>query len=263
MKNWMDWLLRRGERKPPAPVSGRRRIDLGPARPQYPIYVIGDVHGCITELREAEARIAEDIQAAQKIGLVILLGDYVDRGPSSRQVIDHLISPSSLGLRRLPLCGNHDDVFSKVLENPELHSEWLRIGGEPTLLSYGIDMQYIMSQPKGRRTQFADLLTESVPPTHRHFLKTLPVSLQVGDLLFVHAGIRPGVPVEEQDEEDMMWIREPFISEGPQLPLLVIHGHTPAPDADLGPNRIGVDTGAYYSGRLTVLKVDGDKAYVL
>jgi len=261
MGKLIDWFS--GRRQEPPPQTKRRRIDLGAAAPAYPIYVIGDVHGCLDELKAAEARIKADMDATANQGLVVLLGDYIDRGPRSRHVIDHLIKPSELGLKRLPLCGNHDDVFLRYLEEPRLYAEWLGLGGEQTLISYGIDLHHVGTRRKGKGPQLEDLLAEAVPASHRRFLAELPICLKVGGLLFVHAGIKPGVPLEEQADEDMLWIREPFLAEGPKLPLLVVHGHTPKPEPDLGPGRIGIDTGAYYTGKLAVLKIEGGRATVL
>lgn len=240
-------------------APSRRRIDLGDEPATYPIYAIGDIHGCLRELIDAERRIAQDIETIGRAGLVVLLGDYVDRGPSSFQVIDHLRKPSELGLRRLALCGNHDDVFSRFISQPDLYPEWLGLGGEQTLLSYGIDIQHIARTRKNRAVELKDLLAEAVPASHREFIANLPVSLKIGNLVFVHAGIRPRIALNEQDDEDLMWIREPFLSQGPGQPLIVIHGHTPKNTPDLGPGRIGIDTGAYYTGRLTVLKIHGDE----
>ena len=256
-----DWLSRRRSSGVPKPV--RRRIDLGPAAPNYPIYAIGDVHGCLNELKGAEARIAADIDATGRAGLVVLLGDYVDRGPGSRQVVDHLIRPSEFGLKRLPLCGNHDDIFYRVLQEPELYAEWLGLGGEQTLISYGIDLHHLGARQKGRSARLGGLLAEAVPASHVQFLADLPIFMKIGDLVFVHAGLRPGIPVQEQDDEDLLWIREPFLTEGPRLPVVVIHGHTPQPEPSQGPGRIGIDTGAYYTGKLTVLKIEEGRASLL
>lgn len=261
MRKLTGWFSRRQSN--PVPEPRRRRIDLGSNPPSYPIYVIGDVHGCINELRNAEARIAADIEATERDGLVILLGDYIDRGPSSRHVLEHLVRPSELGLKRLPLCGNHDDVFSRFLREPDLYAEWLGLGGDQTLISYGIDLHHLNARQRGRSAKLSELLTEAVPVSHRQFLFDLPISLKIGDMFFVHAGIRPGIPLDAQDDEDLLWIREPFLTLGPQLPLLVIHGHTPSPEPDIGPSRIGIDTGAFYTGRLTVLKMDDGQASIL
>ena len=262
MRKLIDWFSGRRQEQP-LPQTKRRRIDLGASPPNYPIYAIGDVHGCLDELKAAEARIKADIDATAKPGLVVLLGDYVDRGPRSRHVLDHLIRPSELGLKRLPLCGNHDDVFLRFLDEPKTYGEWLGLGGEQTLMSYGIDLHHVGTRRKGKGPQLEDLLAEAVPDSHRRFLTDLPISLRIGELLFVHAGIRPGLPLVEQTDEDMMWIRDPFLTDGPKLPLLVVHGHTPKPEPDLGASRIGIDTGAYYTGKLAVLKIEGGRAAVL
>ncbi|WP_117194056.1 metallophosphoesterase family protein [Rhizobium terrae] len=261
MRKLIDWFS--GRRATSTSGSRRRRIDLGTSAPSYPIYIVGDVHGCLKELKNAEAKIAADINSSGRAGLVVLLGDYVDRGPSSSQVLDHLIRPSDLGLKRLPLCGNHDDVFLKFLTEPDLYTEWLGLGGEQTLISYGIDFHHLGARQKSRMARLRELLGEAVPENHRQFLSELPICLKIGNLFFVHAGIKPGIPLDEQDDEDLLWIREPFLAEGPKLPLLVVHGHTPQPNPDPGPSRIGIDTGAYYTGNLTVLKIDGGRTTVL
>ncbi|WP_312403275.1 metallophosphoesterase family protein [Rhizobium sp.] len=261
MRKLIGWMKGRpmGQPSPPS----RRRIDLGDEPASYPIYAIGDVHGCLKELQDAEARIAADIARTGRPGLIVLLGDYVDRGPSSYQVIEHLQKPSDLGLRRLALCGNHDDIFSKFIEEPELYSDWLSLGGEQTLISYGIDIHHLTARRKGRLTDLKGVLAEAIPVNHKQFLANLPICLKIGNIVFVHAGLRPRVGMEKQTDEDLMWIREPFLSQGPGQPLLVVHGHTPQPTPDIGMGRIGIDTGAYYSGKLTVLKIDGSqKAFV-
>lgn len=244
------------------PSPPRRRIDLGDEPPTYPVYAIGDVHGCLNELRAAEIRIADDIERSQRPGLVILLGDYVDRGPHSAQVIDHLIKPSELGLRRVALCGNHDDVFAKFVATPEQYMEWLELGGKQTLASYGIDVHHLDFSRKGR-IALKRTLASSIPAKHLAFLSNLPIVLKTGRMIFVHAGLRPKITLSEQTDEDLMWIREPFLSSGWGGPGLVVHGHTPQPTPNVGLGRIGIDTGAFYTGKLTVLKIDGkDKGFI-
>ncbi|MBP2547969.1 serine/threonine protein phosphatase 1 [Neorhizobium galegae] len=243
----------RGEAARPADL--RPRIDLGQKSPGYAIYAIGDVHGCLKELLEAEARIAADMAASNLPGLVVLLGDYVDRGPDSSAVLSHLAKPSAAGLRRLALCGNHDDMFLKFIEDPRSVLTWLDFGGRETLMSYGIDIENLQKRDKVDVVALKRLLDETVPAAHIDFLRNMPSALRLGEHLFVHAGVRPGLPLEEQSEEDLLWIREPFISRGPQLPMIVVHGHTPVQEPDIGPGRIGIDTCAYATGRLTVLKL--------
>jgi len=261
MRKLIGWMKGRPKGQPSPP--SRRRIDLGDEPATYPIYAIGDVHGCLNELQQAEARIAEDIARTGRPGMVVLLGDYVDRGPSSYQVIEHLQQPSELGLRRLALCGNHDDIFNKFIDEPELYTDWLRLGGQQTLISYGIDIDRLSAMKNGRLNDLRQALGKAVPASHKQFLTNLPICLKIGKIVFVHAGLRPRVALEKQNDEDLMWIREPFPSQGPGQPLLVVHGHTPQPTPDIGMGRIGIDTGAYYSGKLTVLKIDGShKAFV-
>lgn len=256
MRKLIGW-MKRSQAVQTIAVS-RRRIDLGDEPASYPIYAIGDVHGCLQELKDAEARIAADIRRTGRPGLTVLLGDYVDRGPSSSQVVEHLLTPSELGLRRLALCGNHDDVFSKFIEDPEIYLDWLGLGGDKTLVSYGIDLHHLETKRQMRGGDIKALLADAIPQSHKEFLANLPISLKIGNIVFVHAGLRPGVTLGEQFDEDMMWIREPFLSDGPGQQLLVVHGHTPNPQPSVGRGRIGIDTGAYYTGRLTVLKIEGE-----
>jgi len=257
----MKWIHSTFFKKKKEVATLRRRINIGDQEPSYPIYAIGDVHGCIDLLRDAENRIADDMSKSKRTGLVILLGDYVAKGPASQMVLDHLIRPSAHGLRRVALCGNHDDLFYKVLQDPDAHPNWLSQAGKQTLLSYGIDLDYLRSQKGLAANALAQVMKDSIPAEHIDFLAGLPVTLKVGSHLFVHAGVRPGVPLDAQHESDLLWIREPFISQGPNLPLLVVHGHTPRIEVSFGPGRIGIDTGAFQTGNLTVLKLDrGDVA---
>lgn len=255
MRVLVNWLLKCSAAK--ETLGSRRRIDFGDSQPDNPIYAIGDVHGCLEELQAAEAAIAEDMRLIGRNGLVVLLGDYVDRGPLSSQVLDHLIQPSEYGFKRICLCGNHDDLFLRFLDEPEKYPEWFQLGGEQTLMSYGINLHYLTSRQPGKPIRIREILADAVPATHRSFLQDLPLSLKIGNIFFVHAGIRPGIPLEEQLEEDLLWIREPFITTGPKLPsLLVIHGHTPQPDPDIGEQRLGIDTGAFSTGKLSVLRIE-------
>lgn len=263
MKRLLRRLLR-GPRTVSGSTPPRRRVDLGERPPNYTIYAIGDVHGCIDQLRDAEEKISRDIAQSGKPGLTILLGDYVNRGPHSAQVVEHLVEPSRHGLRRITLCGNHDDLFVKFIRNPDAYLDWLDMGGHRTLLSYGIDLHQVGVKRRGRNSALRDVLARHVPADHQQFLADLPISLRIGQLLFVHAGIRPGVSLEAQTDRDMLWIREPFLSKGPGVPsFFVIHGHTPNPTPSTGPQRIGIDTGVFYTGKLAVLKIDGGRTRFL
>jgi serine/threonine protein phosphatase 1 len=243
--------------------SGRRRIDLGDEDPTYPIYVIGDVHGCVDELKAAEQRIKDDLKGSRQRALIVLLGDYVDRGPHSADVIDHLSSGPDQDIARIALCGNHDDVFLGYLRKQQDLKRLLELGGRQTLLSYGVDIETIDRALLRRPNFVRSLLVEVVPQFHIAFLESLPILLRIGRYVFVHAGVRPSVPLADQRDEDLMWIREPFLTEGPNLPYLVIHGHTPCKEVDFRPSRIAVDTGAYFTGQLSVLKIDGGEGRVI
>lgn len=234
------------------PVRHRARRRLRLEGPPPAIYAVGDIHGCYDQLIAAEARIRQD--AARRSGgaaLVVYLGDYIDRGPQSAAVLDHLSKSHDDGLARIALCGNHDDTFLNFLQDPSGSMYWLgpNFGGAVTLQSYGIIPEDVLWED-------AAGLVRAVPQAHVSFLAALPVFLQVGNYLFVHAGIRPAIALDDQQDEDLIWIREPFLTEGPGLPLIVVHGHTPSAEPDLAPGRIGIDTGCFATGRLTVLRVD-------
>lgn len=230
-------------------------MELGTEEPEFAIYAIGDVHGCLDLLRAAEDKISREVQRTKVAGLIVMLGDYVDRGPDSRGVLDHLSKAPDSDIRRITLCGNHDDMFLRFLDEPKAYATWLEMGGRETLTSYGIPGAYVSIDGRDDADQIRQQLASVVPENHRTLLAQMPVSLQIGSYLFVHAGIRPGVPLDAQSDKDMMWIREPFLSRGPQLPITLVHGHTPGHAASYGPGRIGIDTGAYASGKLAVLKL--------
>nr|WP_132525172.1 metallophosphoesterase family protein [Rhizobium sp. BK376] len=242
--------------KPP-----RVRLSLDPLA-YAAIYAIGDVHGCYEALIEAERRIVEDASLIAGPKLIVLLGDYVDRGKRSRDVLQHLCAPAPEGFHRVALCGNHDDAFFKFLTAPRTNIGWLEFGGEETLYSYGVDAKYLFSQGRGGLDALCAAIRLAVPTEHIELLRSMPIALSIGDLIFVHAGVRPGVSMDSQSDRDLMWIREPFITKGPQLPSLVIHGHTPDMKPVFASGRIGIDTAAFATGNLTVLKIAGGEPSV-
>ncbi|MFN3548823.1 MAG: metallophosphoesterase family protein [Mesorhizobium sp.] len=266
--DWTGWRFWRQRPGAKLDTVSRPRLDLGDATPAFPVYAIGDVHGCIALLEEAEDRIAADIGLAAPspagvAPLVVLLGDYVDRGPDSAAVLSHLARPCRHGLNRVALRGNHDEVFLNVLGDIDGLDDWIGFGGRETLLSYGIDIDHMTGRGRRDRAAIGEVLRESVPEAHVALLRSLPVSLRIGRHLFVHAGLRPGIPLDDQADEDLMWIREPFLSEHHGLPYTVVHGHTPVGVPVFAPGRIAIDTAAFATGKLTVLKLDGDAARVL
>ena len=224
--------------------------------PDTRIYAIGDVHGRADLLGKLQSRIARDAGRAQETRkVVVYLGDYVDRGPDSAGVIDRLIDGPLAGLEQVFLMGNHEDFFLQFLEDPDVGALWVRNGGDATLASYGLDG----AAECGAKDMAAlsRSLHDKLPDRHLEFLKGLSVSHREGDYFFVHAGIRPGVPLDRQSEEDLLWIREPFLDSPDERDVVVVHGHTPVDVPEVHSNRIAVDTGAVWSGRLTAAVLRG------
>lgn len=240
---------------PPRRVSAspRRRLDLR-MEPDC-IYAIGDVHGCLDKLRGLEEAIIDDARSVEGEKLIVCLGDYIDRGPSSAAVIDHLLAPTPAGFYRLCLAGNHEEVLTGVLSGSFDLEGWLGIGGDATLRSYSIDVPAARRSARSRQglgTALADL----IPPAHVRFLQRCPVAFSTPSFLFVHAGVRPGIDLLEQDEHDLLWIRDAFLQAmRPYADRTVVHGHTPSHDPILRSGRVGIDTGAYMGGPLTAVRL--------
>jgi serine/threonine protein phosphatase 1 len=231
-------------------------IDLVTAPAALPpgqrVYAIGDIHGCLDRLAAVHEQIAEDL-AARPIDTSILvhLGDYVDRGLDSAQVVDWLSGGAPVPVDRIVnLMGNHEDMLLQALPgtDKEANSSWLSNGGADSLLSWAISR-------KVPPTEWASL----IPAEHQTFLRELDISFRYGDYLFVHAGIRPGVPLDKQEKQDMLWIREPFLSWKHSFDAVVVHGHTPRQEPVIRNNRIGIDTGAVMGGTLTCVVLEADK----
>lgn len=228
------------------------------------IYAIGDIHGELDMLKEALAKIEQDGGPDAR---VVFVGDYVDRGPDSRGVIQYLIDGLAAGKNWVCLLGNHDRMFSYFMEDSprndmrmRIRFTWLhdRLGGKDTLASYGVDVNEdntLLAVHSSART--------SVPSSHLEFLQSRPYSHQEGQLLFVHAGIRPDVPFEQQDQDDLIWIRQEFHEDSRQYPWLVVHGHTPVSEARHYGNRVNLDTGAGYGEQLTTAVFEGQNCWLL
>lgn len=253
-------LIGKGKPLPLVREQARQRLHFEPADFSA-IYAIGDVHGCHGKLLEAKQKIFEDFSRYTGTALIVMLGDYVDRGVSSKDVLEHLGRPTPLNIKQVALCGNHDDAFLRLLEEPDLLRSWYRFAGSETLKSYGIDVAYLLKHGSNGAAERA--INDAVPAHHKKLLAEMPSMLTVGDIVFVHAGIRPGIALSEQRDSDLMWIREPFLTRGPDLPLLVVHGHTPVARPFFGNGRIAIDTGAFATGRLTVLRIVNRQAVVL
>jgi len=231
-------------------------------------YAIGDIHGHLDLLQRAHELIAADRARYGLAGApVVHIGDLVDRGPDSRGVIDWLAQGLDRGEDWVVLRGNHDRMFAGFLDDPTWHDpglrpmfSWLhpRIGGAETLASYGV------RSPADRPVAgvHADAL-DRVPPAHRQFLADRQNLFQLGSLLFVHAGIRPGVDLAVQTETDLIWIRDPFLDHPDPHPCLVIHGHTAIEQARHGGNRVNIDSSAAYGGPLSAVVIEGDAVYLL
>ena len=219
------------------------------------IYAIGDIHGRADLLEALLRQIDADCTLyPSSRPIVVFLGDYIDRGPASRQVLDLL-----LGCQRTKeavfLRGNHDNFVRRFLSSPAVLDEWRLYGGLETLVSYGLKPSINPGVPEQR--QLAKELEKSTPERHLEFLDSLNLSFNCGDFLFVHAGIRPGVPIRKQKEEDLLWIREEFLSCEQRFEKFVVHGHTPVRAPDIRSNRINIDTGAFATGRLTCIVIEG------
>jgi Calcineurin-like phosphoesterase len=218
------------------------------------VYAIGDIHGRADLLAEILARIDNDLKERPvSESTEVFLGDYIDRGPQSRQVIDLLIA------RRRErdvvfLKGNHEACALQFLKEPTLLSEWSPMGGANTLLSYGVTPA--RGDDPGSQHETAKALHQAMPDIHRAFLNDLALSFTCGDFFFVHAGVRPGTPLQMQTQQDLLWIREDFLLHEEAFGKIVVHGHTPVYEPDIQPNRINIDTGAYATGRLTCLVLD-------
>ena len=223
------------------------------------IYAIGDIHGRLDLLKDLVEKVKEDatsIHEGTEV-VVVFLGDYVDRGMESCGVIDLLISDPFPDFRSVFLKGNHEQAILDFLKDPAFGTTWKYYGGLETLHSYGLTGALSATTAE----DFVDVAEEFgdvLPKSHFEFLSDLPVTETVGDYCFVHAGMRPGIPLERQTEEDMLWIRDTFLSSKHDFGKIVVHGHTPTETPVLARNRIGIDTGAYMTGVLTALVLEGE-----
>jgi serine/threonine protein phosphatase 1 len=226
------------------------------------VYAIGDVHGHNDLLEALLERVREHV-AANPIARprIVFVGDYVDRGPASRQVLDTLLLSSSYQ-DTICLQGNHEGYVLDFLDNPASLSDWLRLGGLETLRSYGLNPGNFLDS----RTQ--QLLAMSLSLAlhqngHLGFLRDLPSSFTCGDFFFVHAGVRPGVPLDQQSQRDLLEIRKDFLLCTSSFGKIVVHGHTPVSKVEIHPNRINIDTGAYATGRLTCVAIEGNQLQII
>jgi serine/threonine protein phosphatase 1 len=221
------------------------------------MYVIGDIHGRLDLLDQLVRKIDLDMKLSPTADvLTITLGDYIDRGPNSRGVLECL-AQNPFPTPYVPLKGNHEELLERFFDNPLLGSTWRHLGGLETLHSYGVPVSRLMLGKSYQEA--ADLLRAAIPQAHFDFLGGLKISAHSSFYFLCHAGIRPGIALENQRTEDLLWIRDEFLASRMNFGKRVIHGHSPTERPEVLPNRINIDTGAYITGRLTCLVLEGEQ----
>jgi serine/threonine protein phosphatase 1 len=237
------WASNAARRYPPAPAGEA-------------IYAIGDIHGRSDCLRRAHALIDEDRSGGA--ATEIYIGDYVDRGPDSKGAIELLVARAR-ATNVVALRGNHEIMMESFLRGLTSFEDWRRFGGLETVLSYGVDARALLARGAVRPRDLA----EKIPAPHLRFLSSLKTIHTLGQYCFAHAGIRPGVPLDAQSIDDTAWIRDDFLNHPGGAGLVVVHGHSPVDDVEFHANRINIDTGAYLTNRLSVLRIDADGSRLL
>ncbi len=247
---WLKHLIRGGKklnsRKPSVPRGHR-------------VYAIGDIHGRADLLAQLHRQIRGDAANAPA-GIkktIIYLGDYVDRGLDAMGVIDLLLAAPMDDFETVYLKGNHEDALLRFLEDVSIGPNWFAIGGDATVLSYGIRIPTALSSAQRLEYVWKELRAR-IPQNHLEFLSCLQLMHQAGDYVFVHAGIKPGVPLDQQDPEDLMWIRGEFLGSRQDHGKVVVHGHMPVSEPDIQTHRIGIDTGAFATNVLTCIVLEGE-----
>lgn len=238
-------------------VAARGAITRSHAPGGARIYAVGDIHGCADLLSQLLEKIRLDAaQSPSQKQWLIFLGDYIDRGPDSKGVVDVLLSLPETFPNTVFLKGNHEVLLTSALESNDALSHWTRNGGVATLASYGVSET---SLQRGRldSARLTLELEEKMPLSHMQFFSGLETSATLGDYFFVHAGVRPGVPLDRQDEDDLCWIRSEFLDYQGDFGKVIVHGHTPADEPENKRNRIGIDTGAVFTGVLTAVVLEG------
>jgi serine/threonine protein phosphatase 1 len=222
---------------------------------------VGDVHGRADLLEVLLGRIAADAarHPDDRNRTLIFLGDYIDRGASSRGVVERLLTDPLPGFETVRLLGNHEEALLDFLDERSNGVDWLGYGGLETLMSYSVPLRGLPDSPQ-RAAELRAALAAAVPPEHVAFYRACTLHHTVGDYVFVHAGVRPGVPLDRQHPADLLWIRDEFLRARIALPgKVVVHGHTICDLAQDRGHRINIDTGAFVSGRLTCLVLRGTR----
>lgn len=221
------------------------------------VYAIGDIHGRADLLESLHGKILRDVlgfDGARKV--VVYLGDYVDRGMQSREVIDLLLDRPLTGFERIYLKGNHEQALLDFLADARVATDWMTYGGDATLYSYGVGLDGPRTSPGVLQT-LQRKFRENLPRRHEDFMRNLVLTHIEGDYMFAHAGVKPGVALTQQEENDLLWIREEFLNSDENWGKVVVHGHTITRSPEVKRNRIGIDTGAFASGTLTCLVLEG------
>ncbi len=234
-------------------------------RPSLPaglrVYAIGDIHGRLDLLNQLLSLINTDVAQFPAIRPVyVFLGDYIDRGHWSRETIDRLIEHAHEH-ESVFLKGNHESIAISCLSDRTMIDQWLRLGGMETLSSYGVAPDLFANRKQAAGTQLA--FHNALPQSHFRFLRNLRESFASGDFFFVHAGVKPDVDLAHQTEKDLLWIRHEFLLSSRDFGKIIIHGHTPTSEIELRSNRINIDTGAFATGRLTCLVIEGETLSVI
>lgn len=238
--------------------SKSKRAKDAPLLPEgVRLYAIGDIHGRADLLEKLFAQLRADIKGGDFNQLhFVFLGDYIDRGFQSREVIEIILSQEWGALKPTFLLGNHEKTLLDFLDDPSVGPSWMEYGGRETLSSYGVELQ---NGGKGEASWRAasEGLRAALPVSHLNFLRSLKLSFVLGECYFVHAGVNPDRPVADQSEDDQLWIRDRFLESRKRLEKVIVHGHTPETSPVWDGRRIGVDTGAYITNRLTAVRIEG------
>jgi serine/threonine protein phosphatase 1 len=244
-----------------APSQEAQGLEGASVPPGHRVYAIGDIHGMADQLRTLLAKIGSDIaEHPEAEAKLVFLGDYVDRGGDSKGVLDCL-SNSDIPAESTYLMGNHEEVMLSFLEDPDVAEQWRHFGGLETLHSYGVDIEEVL---RGRGYEHArNELVGRLPESHLRFLQDLNASAEHGDYFFCHAGVRPGIPLAEQQRSDLLWIRDEFLRFEGGFEKIVVHGHTPSEEVQFGRSRINVDTGAYATQRLSAVCLFDSERHVI
>jgi serine/threonine protein phosphatase 1 len=219
-----------------------------------PTYVIGDVHGRYDLLSALERKIFADAAGLPGRKLIIMLGDYIDRGPASAQVVGRLMASPPNGFDRICLTGNHEMEMLAYVDGEISLDDWVALGGDATLASYGADIHTLRQQYPSQK-KLDTFLRTWLPDDHINFLRRLPIMLDTPQVLFVHAGIDPDRSIADQQDHDLVFIRSHFYDSAQPLPKLIVHGHTPIVQAEASGLRLNLDTGAFRTGRLTAARL--------